>query len=59
MKKWPHYTVVIDYHPYFNLWAKFFLVTFYGTIKVYAPKNAEIKPNPGVARPPHRMSSSR
>ena len=23
----------LPYHPYFNLWSKFFLVTFYGTIK--------------------------
>ena len=32
MKKWPHYTVVIDYYSYFNLWSKFFLVTFYEAI---------------------------
>ena len=30
--------MVIDYHPYFNLRSKFFLVTFYGTIKIGGPK---------------------
>ena len=48
MKKWPHYTVVIDYHPYFNLWLKFFLVTFYGTIKIGHRKDVYRKSEPGV-----------
>jgi hypothetical protein len=39
VKKWPHQTVIINYHPPYNLWSKFLPATFYETVYVVCQKD--------------------